>query len=612
MSRDTEIWVSVRDCLRLLSARDRRHYWFVVAAQSLTSLLDLAGVLLIGLVGLLAVSTSTSSSVGTMPPWPVSYLEDITGMRPAVLAVWLAVAAAAFFLVKSIASVYLIDRNLRFLAARQVEVTGWMGRDLLASPMLFQRQRTSQETAYALTNGVAFATVIMLGALAIVIGETALLVLLSVALLAVDPLLSLVALLGMFSLAWTLQRRLGRRANATGLVLSRSGIESTTTVQDTLGVYRELYVLGRRETFLNKLLAIVETSADAQAKSQLFVQIPKFVFEAALILGAVALAATQWSNESPETAVATIAVFLAAGSRVMPSLLRLQSSTLAMRQASGLARPTLELARELKVRATVRVEPTPPSLDRKANLFQPRIVIRDVVFTYPDSEFPALVDIDFSIDPGSQVALVGATGSGKSTLADLILGLVTPTSGTITVSGHDPRHAVALYPGHIAYVPQVTVLIEGSLRDNVALGRPLSEVDDRQIMKVLTLAQLGSLPQEMGNGLSSQVAPGGVNLSGGQRQRLGLARALYTNPDLLVLDEATSALDAETEHAIAQALSRLRGSVTLIVIAHRLATVRHADSVVFLDEGRARAIGTFEEVRAAEPKFDYQARLLGL
>jgi len=235
-----------------------------------------------------------------------------------------------------------------------------------------------------------------------------------------------------------------------------------------------------------------------------------------------------------------------------------------------------------------------------------------VSVTYPGADHPAVIDASVSVLPGKSLALVGSTGAGKSTLADVILGVVDPDLGSVTISGVSPREAVSTWPGAVAYIPQTVGLTEGTIRENVALGLPELAIDDSMVWEALERAHLADFLRDTREGLDTIVGERGVRLSGGQRQRLGIARALYTRPRLLVLDEATSALDAETEQAITETLRELEGQVTTITIAHRLATIRFADQVVFMRHGVIESRGTFEEVRASTPDFERQAHLLGL
>jgi ABC-type bacteriocin/lantibiotic exporter with double-glycine peptidase domain len=236
----------------------------------------------------------------------------------------------------------------------------------------------------------------------------------------------------------------------------------------------------------------------------------------------------------------------------------------------------------------------------------------DVSMHYPMANRPALSNVSLSISAGESVALVGSTGAGKSTLADVILGVLLPNSGDVKISGLQPLDVVRKWPGAMAYVPQDVKVLSGTVRENVALGIPPEDIDDSLVWGALERAHLAAFLSHDRLGIGTQVGENGVQLSGGQRQRLGIARALYSRPRLLVLDEATSALDAETEKAITETLDSLVGEVTLIVIAHRLATVRNCNQVVYVRDGRISSSGSFEHVRDSEPHFDSQAKILGL
>jgi ABC-type multidrug transport system fused ATPase/permease subunit len=216
------------------------------------------------------------------------------------------------------------------------------------------------------------------------------------------------------------------------------------------------------------------------------------------------------------------------------------------------------------------------------------------------------------ISPGQVVAIVGPSGAGKSTLVDLILGVISPASGSITISGATPREILEAYPGACGYVPQEVFIIDGSIAENIAIGFETDTFDYERMAEVVRIAQLENLIESFPMGLEERVGERGSKLSGGQRQRLGIARSLYTNPKLLILDEATSALDGQTEADISNAISAMRGDVTIILIAHRLSTVRKADQVVYLENGKVISTGSFEKVRNDVRNFDSQAELMGL
>jgi ABC-type multidrug transport system fused ATPase/permease subunit len=352
-------------------------------------------------------------------------------------------------------------------------------------------------------------------------------------------------------------------------------------------------------------------------------EIPKYVLEATLYIGVFGLAVLQFLTKDLGAAAATIALFLAAGSRVVPALLRLQGAAITIRNASVASQPTFYLADSLKVGQSdqsVIDRANQPGIgqavrDRIAaghGDFDASINVIGACVTYPNATECALIDASLAAGAGTSVALVGSTGAGKSTLADVIIGVLVPDSGRVTIGGVSPREAISRWPGAVAYVPQAVALVFGSVRENVALGLPLATIDDDMVWEALERAHLADFLRENREGLDTMIGERGVRLSGGQRQRLGIARALYTRPRLLILDEATSALDAETEQAIIATLDELEGEVTTVTVAHRLATVRRADQLLYLEDGRIIARGTFEEVRAQVEDFDRQAALLGL
>lgn len=584
--------------------------------QALTALLDLLGVLLIGLVGALAVTTVQSAP----PPQVVTDLTTRLGLgemsSPALVAV-LAASAAVLLLSKSLISGFITRRVFVFLANRQALITARLAKELLARPLTFLQQRSSQVTAFALIQGPAAAALLILGQLVVVVAEVALLAALGIALLLIDPLVTVGAIAFFALVGFILQRAMGQWASRLGREVAAADIASLNAIQEVLSAYREVSVADRRGLYVERVQALRWAAAQAGADRLFITQVPKYVFEAALVLGALALAGALFATDSAVAAVGTLALFLAAATRVMPSLLRLQSATITMRDAAGVAEPTFALAAELGNPLDIATTPTDPiALRERISRGHPElsggVELEKITVRYPDAQRDALEGVTVSVPPGTSLAVVGRSGAGKSTFADVVLGVLDPIEGTASIDGVPARSATARWPGGIAYVPQNVTMAQGTIRDNVALGLPRSAVDDDAVWVALRRAHLADHLEQEREGLDTLVGEGGLRLSGGQRQRLGIARALYTRPRLLVLDEATSALDAETEQAIGETLRGLEGDVTLIVIAHRLSTVRHSDALLYLDEGKVEALGTFDEVRAQVPALERQAALMGL
>jgi ABC-type multidrug transport system fused ATPase/permease subunit len=609
---------STRRALQLLWPRDRRRFGLAVALQAATSLLDLLGVILIGIVAYLALN-----ALGAAPlPARITDITQALGLgslTTAQLALAAAGLAAALLLTKSLVALALTRRTLRFLARRQGRVASDLTARLFAQSLTTVQERSSVDVAYSLTAGASAATVGLLGAAAIVLSELIMMVLLVALLAVVDPLLTVAMIVYFFVIGFVLQRLMGRWAGRVGARGVQAGVTSSVAVQEGLASFRELATSGRRGVYRDRVNAGLWEGATARADGLFIQQVPKYVLESALVIGALLLAGTQLLGGSTESAVATLAVFITAALRIMPSILRLQGGLLSITWAAGEARGVFELDAALP-----RMEAVSPSTDEHSGAtlaswiekgfddFTADVKVERLTFAYPGASEPALDNLSFEVAPGTSLAIVGSTGAGKSTLADVLLGLVDPSGGLIRIGGLPPHDAVHRWPGGIAYVPQAVGLLNADVRRNVALGIPDQLIDDDRVWEALDRARLGEFVRSQREALAGLIGERGTRLSGGQRQRLGLARALYSNPQLVVLDEATSALDALTEQEITDALRDLTGRVTLITIAHRLATVRDADQVAYLEDGRLIALGSFDDVRESVPAFDAQAQLLGL
>lgn len=404
-------------------------------------------------------------------------------------------------------------------------------------------------------------------------------------------------------------RRIGH-ANAA------ADISATTIVQEGIESYREIYVLDRREFYRDRYQVQRFVSARAVGDRQLLALIPKTAMEVALVVGA---AASGISSADPERGRCGRHARRLPCCRVACHAIATEDPRSAVHYPRSAA--TAELTYELADSIAATPESTTDTaaalvirerIARRNPDFEPTVEVVGASVTYPVATRPAVRGISLSLAAGQSLALVGATGAGKSTLADIILGVLEPDEGIVLIGALPPAEAILTWTGGIANVPQQVSLSNGTVRQNVALGLPKAAIDDSRVWEALDRAHLAEFLKDNRDGLDAVVGERGVRLSGGQRQRLGVARALYTRPRLLVLDEATSALDAETEHAIASTLQSLEGEVTTVTVAHRLATIRHADVVMYFEKGNVRARGSFDEVRAQVPRFNHQAELLGL
>ena len=607
---------TLRLCLTLLNGRDRRLLLLATTLQMAFSLLDLIGVLLVGLAGALAIAVVQ----GAAPPVAASTMLDAVGLSDATAQEALSLVAglaATLLLGKSILASLSMRRVLRFLARRQAVVATQLASDLLAMPLSFIQGKSSQQLAYALTEGSRAATTTILGQGVVGASEASLLALLAGGLLIVNPPLALLTLFFFAFVAVGIHLALGSWASRVGQATATADIASLDAIQEATSAYRELTVLGRRGFYVARLGSLRSAAAEASADLNFNGIFPKYMYEGALVVGAFGLAAYLFATEGLTAATGTLALFLAAGTRILPSLIRLQGSILAIRNTSPIASTALNLSDEIR-RADGRpvsnlidssiLSADPPDIES----FVPDIRLHDVSYTYPGRNKPAIASVTLDIRAGQTVALVGSSGAGKSTLVDILLNVHMPQSGQVWLGGMSPLQVMQVWPGAIAYVPQHVALANASIRSNVALGLDPGAIDDDAVLRALERAQLGDLLRDAGMGLDLQVGERGVRLSGGQRQRLGIARALYTDPKILVLDEATSSLDADTESAITDLISRLDATITTVVVAHRLSTIRDVDVIYYLERGEVVAYGTFSELKSWVPAFRRQARAMGL
>lgn len=595
--------------ISILSRADKQKMATVVFLQICMGWLDLLGVLAIGLLGALSVTGLQSQNPGDR----VSQVLRVLHISNATFQTQISIigASALILLVgRTILSIFFTRRILFFLSRRGAKISANLVSRLLSQPLLTVQARTTQETLYAVTAGVVNIALGILATIIIFISDAALLIIMAIGLYIVDPITALGTFL-IFTLIGTgLYRSMHIKAKKLGVETSLLNIQSNEKIVEVFSSYRESVVRNRRDYYAREIGKVRFALANANAEMGFMPYVSKYVIETSVVLGALLISAAQFILQDSTHAVATLAVFLTAGTRIAPAVLRLQQGSITIRGAIGQASPTLDLIDILG--DAPLIENLDDTLDTEHKGFVSQIQVLNVSLTYPTKLTPAISNITLNIPAGASVAFVGPSGAGKTTIIDVLLGVLNPDEGSVLISGLPPLLAVAKWPGAVSYVPQDVVIASGTIRENVALGYPPEVATDELVMSALKVAHLDKFVSELPHGLDTHVGERGAKISGGQRQRLGIARAMFTRPHLLVLDEATSSLDGETEISITDAIHELRGSTTVVMIAHRLSTVRDADVVIYLSKGSIMAMGTFDEVRSSLPDFDRQANLMGL
>ena len=594
---------------KVLSRADRIRIILLVSAQTIFSLLDLLGVATIGVIGALAISGVQSKSPGNRVSSLLNTL-NLDGYGIQIQVAVLATGAVLLLVSKTLFSIYFTRKSIRFLARKGAELSAQLISKLLSQSLVTLQSKSLSEMIYSLTSGVSSVTIGVLATAVNVVSDFAVLIVIGIGLFYVDSLIALCVFSLFGAVAFILYKTMHERASNLGKDQAEIGIKANEKTLEVITSYREVVVQNRRNYYARMIGARRLELADIQSEIAFMPNMSKYVMEITMVVGAILLSAIQFVTQNASHAVAILSVFLAASTRIAPSLLRIQQGVVLIKSSLASAEPTLDLidrleSAPLSSEVSDFVQTSHPD-------FEAKVKVEKLTFLYPESKVPAVEDVDLEILPGTIVALVGPSGAGKTSLMDLILGVLTPQFGDITISGCQPLETIAKWPGAISYVPQDIMIANGTIRENVSMGYPVDQATDQLVWDALKVAQLDDFVRSLPLQLDQPAGDRGGSLSGGQRQRLGIARAMFTKPSLLFLDEATSALDGSTEAEISDAIQEMKGTVTIVMIAHRLTTVKKADVVCYIENGRIISSGSFENVRRKVPNFDQQAQLLGL
>jgi ABC-type multidrug transport system fused ATPase/permease subunit len=595
--------------VKVLPVSDRPKIIAVIVLQVALGFLDLIGVAAIGVLGALAVTGVQSLEPGNRVSdvLEILNLENFSFQSQVAI---LGLSAAGILIMRTILSILVTRKFFFFLSRRGAMISSNLISRLLSQSLVQVQMRSTQETLYAVTSGVNSIMLGVLGTATTLIADGSLLVIMLVGLFVVDPTIAFTTLIFFGSLGLILYRIMNVKAHKLGYLKSELEISSNEKIIEVLDSYRESVVRNRRDFYAREIGKLRLKLANVLAEIQFMPNISKYVIESGIVIGAVMIAGVQFALQDARHAVATLSVFLASGTRIAPAIMRLQQSLVQIKSGIGSAMPTLVLIESLE--NVPVVQSSDDALMTTHDGFNAEVVVKEVDLKYPGKDVNALNGVSFTVSPGKALAIVGPSGAGKTSIVDVLLGVLPATSGSVIISGKPPLEAISTWPGATSYVPQDVTISNGTFRENVGLGYPMESVTDDLVWRALEIAQLADFVRALPEGLDTKVGERGTKISGGQRQRLGIARAMFTQPKLLVLDEATSSLDGQTEADISDAIQSLKGSVTVVMIAHRLSTVRNADHVLYMDGGKLVAQGTFEEVRSQVPDFDKQAKLMGL
>jgi len=590
-----KLWSALQDLLPLLPGRARRFLGIYVVCTAVLALFDVAAMSLLVLI-------ITPVASGT--PIELPFLGEL----PASATPWVLLTACSLIIVKSALAVIMHWIATRQFAIYEFEIGARMFRAYLGSSWEERSKRSTAEFTRIADTGISVAISSLVLSLLTIPGNVLTVLLTLVVLIIAQPLTALVSLAYLGIAAAIINQVIGKRtlrASRTNLDFSYRVARLLTEMVEAM---KELTLRGRLDEIQGVVAHHRKGAVAARASMSFLSIIPRYGYEVALIGGFILVGGVGYLMGGATQAIIAVAMFGAAGIRLVPALTGVQSALITATASLPWVNDVVNDLRGAEANTTdalggddaVELPAKPVALS-----------LRDIAFRYPTGTSSVLLGLDLDVPLGSSLGIVGPSGSGKSTLIDILLGLRVPTTGKISIDGTPLTDVIHAWRSRIGYVPQKVTLFDGTIGQNVALTWE-DDYDRDKVIEVLEKAQLGSLITSREGGIDERIGERGVSLSGGQQQRLGIARALYSDPIILVLDEATSALDSKTEDDVVTAIKQLQGEVTLIAVAHRISTIKDYDQICYLDSGRVLGKGSFSELAAQVPQFAIQVQLAGL
>lgn len=565
---------------------------FVVLGSIVVALLEMAA--LASILPLVNILTSGSPGVPLLEPALRGWGVDTT----AEYAITFAGAVVLAFLLKAVLVLSFRWWAMGFTNRNLIETSSKLLRYYLRADYGLHLTRTVGTLVNNVTGTVGMAYTGVINGFVTLLTDAVTLVAVALVVGVAMPLTALGMAAYFLVITLILKYWIRRPASRLGWTLVVTGERSGTAALQGLENYKDVKIRGNDSAFMHEYRDARTENAAAVRLKMILTMMPRYVLEVAFVVAIALLVAVTFLTGRGEQAFGSLALLAMAGFRVLPSMASIMATSNEIRTSWPAFERTVE---ELK-----DAQPVLDAADRAYETidFTRSLEVRNASFTYPGKDEPVLQEIDLTIPFGSSFALVGGSGAGKTTLVDLLIGFHHAQRGGVFVDGRELEPNPRGWWDHVGFVPQSVTVVNGTVLHNVVLDVEAARTADRaEVERVLRDAQLGEWLDALDDGLDTVIGEGAVGVSGGQRQRLGIARALYRRPRLLVMDEATSALDNLTERKVTEVIESLSGRITVIVVAHRLSTVKRCDQIVLMDQGRVVGQGTFAGLQLTSPEF---------
>ena len=564
----------------------------IAATQFFLSLIDLISLGLIGVLATLTISGIARKSNPGIIEEALDWL-SLNTFSIEKQVVILGVSSIVLIIFRSLSSLFLMKRIYYYLSLRGAKLSGQVMNKVVSSDLSRLKKYSSQDYIFYTTFGVESLYLRILAPYYSAISDFTLLAGFAILLFVIDPFSASSTVVMLLCILIILNLIQAKKIQLQSNISVKSDLKSRKNFSEILDSLRELRVHNRQEFVSKNFSKERELVANSIAYNNWIAYSNKYLVEGALLTGGMLISAFQFWLFDAVKAVSVLTLFLTASMRMAPAALRIQQSVVQARACLPAARGLLEMIDYLEKIALVDRKEEEERSHSKS--FVPKILVNDLVIQYSNASKPTLDKITFTINPGEFIAIAGESGAGKSTLVDAILGLIPIVSGSVQVSDLPSSEVAATFPGKISYLPQNTFISDGTLRENLEFGYESGRFTLNQLKEALIKAELNDFVEYLNADSKFRLGERGANLSGGQKQRIGLARALLTDPKLLILDEATSALDDTTESKISKTIESLGNDITRVVIAHRLSSIKNADRILYLSNGKIKFLGSPDE-----------------